>query len=427
MRKLVGEEVSSRGLGAHFRTMFLILGSMAIGLSVTACDGLLDVRLPGEIEAVDLREPGMAAMVMRGVQADFECGFAQYTVLSGVVSRIFMDAQTVTDLIPYSQRNLSPGHSNYNVGTCTSNAGLYVPMSTARWVADNAVELFEGFSDAEVPGRREMLARANAYAGYSFVLFGEGWCEAAFDEGPALQPAEIFGLAEERFTRALQVAEEVNLPDVLDLALVGRARARLNMGRGADAATDAQAVTPGFEFMATFSGSTFRRYNRVYNYNNSIRRISVEPEWRGLEWEGVADPRVPVLDTETNGADGRTPLWIQEKYTGWDSDIRLASHDEALLIIAESEGGQTAVDIINQFHERAGLPQFQSTDPAEIREHVLQERSRVLFLESHHMGDLRRLDRFPTGGTHPVKGWEYGSTTCFPMPDVERENNPNVS
>ena len=49
------------------------------------------------------------------------------------------------------------------------------------------------------------------------------------------------------------------------------------------------------------------------------------------------------------------------------------------------------MDIINVMHDRAGLPPFQSSDPAEIQAHVIQERERELFLEGQHIYTLIRL------------------------------------
>jgi hypothetical protein len=106
----------------------------------------------------------------------------------------------------------------------------------------------------------------------------------------------------------------------------------------------------------------------------------------------------------------------------------LATWDEAQLIIAEAEGGVTAVMIINMFHDRAGLPPFVSIDEGEIRQHVIEERRRELFLESHHLGDIIRynLELEPATGTPFSKGGTYGTTTCLPLPEVETLNNPNI-
>lgn len=129
------------------------------------------------------------------------------------------------------------------------------------------------------------------------------------------------------------------------------------------------------------------------------------------------------------GQDGQTELWLQEKYD-LDTGIPLATWEEAQLIIAEVEGGAQAVTIINRLHERAGLPPFASTDEEEIRAHVLEERRRELFLESHRVGDVVRLRQAlaPAAGT-PFTGslgGSYGGATCLPLPDVERDANPNI-
>jgi len=64
-------------------------------------------------------------------------------------------------------------------------------------------------------------------------------------------------------------------------------------------------------------------------------------------------------------------------------------------------------------------------DETEILNKVIDEKSRTLFLEGQRMGDLRRyldqygIDLFPTG-----PGIKDG--TCFPLPNAERDNNPDI-
>jgi hypothetical protein len=110
------------------------------------------------------------------------------------------------------------------------------PIQTARFDADNILTKLEGWTDDEVnasnPGRRtELIATAAAYAGYAYLLLGEGFCSATVDAGPELTQAEVLGLAEERFTRALAAADQAGDDDIRNLALVGRARARLDQGK----------------------------------------------------------------------------------------------------------------------------------------------------------------------------------------------------
>ena len=67
-------------------------------------------------------------------------------------------------------------------------------------------------------------------------------------------------------------------------------------------------------------------------------------------------------------------------------------------------------------------------DATEILDHVIEERRREFFLEAHRFWDHRRmLIPFdpPVGDPYP-KGGFYGDTRCFPLPDLERDNNPNI-
>jgi starch-binding outer membrane protein, SusD/RagB family len=106
----------------------------------------------------------------------------------------------------------------------------------------------------------------------------------------------------------------------------------------------------------------------------------------------------------------------------------MASYTEAQLIIAEVVGGERAVSIINALHDAAGLPHFASNDPPAIQAQVLEERSREFFLESQHFFDVARLNLplNPAVGAPYLKGGLYGDMRCFPLPDVERDNNPNM-
>lgn len=134
----------------------------------------------------------------------------------------------------------------------------------------------------------------------------------------------------------------------------------------------------------------------------------------------------------TAAADDLTPFWTQTKYPDQDTPIPIARYAEAQLIIAEIEGGQTAVDVINALHAAAGLPAYDPATDGPILDHVIQERERELFLESHHLYDIIRFNKslVPAAGTAyqetGAKGGFYGSVACLPLPLVERNNNPNI-
>ncbi|MGH9161685.1 MAG: RagB/SusD family nutrient uptake outer membrane protein, partial [Vicinamibacteraceae bacterium] len=278
------------------------------------------------------------------------------------------------------------------------------------------------FPAESVPDREEVLGTAAAYAAYSTTLLGEGFCEMAMDVGPIMTRQQVFERAEGWFTRALQHATS---DDIHNMALVGRARTRLDLGDDAGAVADAIQVPEGFVVLIETSRTSPRRENRHYVETHDAWEWTVAPHYRNLVVDGVPDPRVPVMDAEQLGQDGTTPLWLALKYTSHTDPVVLAGWREAQLIIAEASVGQVAVDAINRLRATHGLPLFASTDPQEIEAQVTEERRRELYLEGQRLGDMLRLGiPFPTGTTH--KGEPYGPITCIPLPTSERTANPNL-
>ncbi|MBI4539905.1 MAG: RagB/SusD family nutrient uptake outer membrane protein [Gemmatimonadetes bacterium] len=427
MRFSVLTGIARRAGKAIRRSLPTWLAVASVGLA--GCDELLEVDAPGRIDAEKLESATYASLLVESTIGDFECAFAAYIVTSGLVGNVFDDAQLASAVWPLDQRTVHASQRAYATTGCTG-FGVYTPLSTSRWSADNVIRLLDSWTDEQVPKRQGLIATAAAFAGYGLVLLGEGMCSAAIDGGPELARQDLFKVAEERFTRSITEAEKAGDAATVNMALVGRARARLNLGRAADAAVDARRVPSGFARNATYSAVSDRRRNRVYWSNNRGGSVTVGPSFRGLTFKGVKDPRVMVDNTGLLGADRATALWIQRKYSTESAPIRIASWEEAQLIIAEAVGGQTAVDIINVLHARLGLPAFSGSDPAEIRRQVIEERARQLFLESHHLGDLIRysLPLVPPPGTPypPKAGGVYGDQVCFPLPTVETRNNPTL-
>jgi len=393
------------------------------------CNSLLDVEAPSRVLASTVYQPGNAGLLVTSTVADFECSFGSYVEATGLMSDELADAALIIVRWEYDRREVSTA-SAIGTNPCTS-LGLYTPLSTARFQADELLKHLEQWTDAEVANRATLTATAAAYAGYSYLLMGEAMCSAAYDLGPELQRPAIFALAEDRFTRAINAAQPANASDILSLARVGRARTRLNLGKKTEAGTDAQLVPVGYVKNATFAATTFRRNNFVAIDNVIGNLVTVDPAFRNLTFGGVADPRVNVINANRTGSDGSTPMWVQQKFLTQGSPIQLATWEEAQLILAEAQGGQPAVDIINALHMRVGLPSFASSVPTAIQAQIIDERRRELFLESQRFYDIARYNvaLVPAPGTPypPKAGGVYGNQTCLPLPDVERRNNPNVS
>jgi len=401
----------------------------ALVFGVTACDGLdglLAVDLPGEVQESDLNDPRMATTLVVSAQADFECALSPHIWVTGSWVDDLHDTAQDRPGAFFSTRS---SNSRFYADHCTGTRPNYAPFQTSRRQAERAVELINEFPEGSVADRDYLLARAYAYAGYSYIFLGEAYCQLTFDAGPVHTREDTWRIAEARFTSALEHATRASAHDsaasIANLALVGRARARLNLGDYDGVVADASQVPKGFEFFATYDETPTRRRNSIYARNVLGSSSSVGTTFVGLEVEGVPDPRVDVYTLGRLGNDGVTPMWHQRKYTSYSSPIRFASWREAQLMIAEARGGSTAVDIINRLRDTFSLPHFESTDPEEIRATVWEERRRELFLEGTRIGDkLRSGEPWPTGHDH--RGRAFEDNTCIPLPEFELIANPNL-
>jgi hypothetical protein len=410
----------------------IVLSTPVLGCNVL--DKGLEATAPDKIETSVLETPANAGLIVNSAIGNFECALKMYIVDAGMASGEFMDATPTAANWPFDRRDTDPtADTRYATNDCTAY-GIYTPIQVARGTADRALELLQGWTDAQVADRQDLIAKAAAYAGYARILLGEGFCSAAINLGPEMTSLEIFASAEAVFTTAITAAQAAGNQQILNMAYVGRARARLDQGNKAGAAADAALVPPSFVMYATSENAPTIRQNRVQTFNQA-GLVSVAPSYRNLTVTSgsgqVPDTRVAVVYAGKNGTDNRTPLYIQTKYPTSTSPIPIASYKEAQLIIAEVQQGQTAVNIINALRAAAGLPAFSSTDPTAIANEVIEARRRELFLEGQHLYDVRRLNLplDPPAGipysTVYLKGGNYGTERCFPVPDVERLNNPN--
>lgn len=416
------------------RTNRVACALLALALPAWAgCDlnSALDVDAPTQILASSLDDPQKVPLLFSSVTAGFYCALGAYIVVSGEVSDLlaYVGGNALRD--KYYARSLSSGlgfsNGYQNTGCNGADAiGAYGNLHETRWYANDLVTKLEGWTDAEVaPANRvQTLARTAAIQGYAELLLGEGFCTMAFDNGPLVTRQEVFERAEATFSKAIQQAQAAADAQTLNLAYVGRARARLNAGDAAGAASDAALVpATGFLEATTQSGTDPYRRNQVFSQMQLQSLSSVETYWRGFTHQGVVDPRVALTQS-------LVPLevWSFDKYPTISTPIPIARSEEAQLILAEVQGGATAVTIINQLHP-PGMPAFSSSDPVEILAHVIEERAIVLFGEGHRLGDMLRynLPFRPAAGSPGVgSNAVFGTDTCMPLPIEEVNNNPNL-
>jgi hypothetical protein len=411
-----------------------IVASTALTLAaMAACDlnDALHVDAPSRIPANELETPANAVLLVNSAIGDFECAYGAYTAAGALIGEESVDGIQTADRYPYDRRSTQASDRRYSVNDCTS-LGTYVPLQTARVSAENVIDLLNGWTDAEVPNRQQLLATVSAHAGYSLLMLGEGFCQAvisSFDEaknpvlGGIIGRDSVLKLAEARFTDAITSADA----SIKNMALLGRAKARQDLGRLADARADAIQVPASFERMITASATPARRQNKVWADGNVNARGSLV----GEPYRSMTDPRVRFTRTTNTTVTG-IPVVYQTKYPDASSPIPFATGDEAQFIVAEADlaaGNLTsAVTIINTFRTRAGLPVFASTNAAAIKAELVEQRRREFFLEGQHLGDLIRytITPQPAAGTPYHGSGVYGNVLCLPLPDSERLNNPNA-
>lgn len=435
----------------------LLLGAVA------ACDDLLSVETPGQVAAADLEVPVVADLMVTSAISDLECSWNQYTAGSAVHSDEYIHSSGNLALRDWATRKQRSDDVSFSQGTCGGAVyPAYTPLHTARFQSNDVFRRLASDEFAGVPDRIGKQATMRAYGGYALVGLGEGFCEMTVPQeegvpGPLLSPNEVLQLAESRFSDAISLAEQAGNADIRNMALVGRARVRLNLGNFDGVIADAAQVPPGYLKEASRDGSDSRRFNYNFERNNApsgfrqnasiadnYRELTIDVDGRPTEGDGVPDPRVEVSTDGGTGTDGVTPHWVNEKYTSRASPLPIASYREAQLFLAEAHARSgsvgTAVDIINDRRDELGLPRVQfNPGPAEVLDLILEERRRDLFLEGgHRLNDMLRFRGTPheipflgePGSIHPdgvdQAGLEYGDATCYPLPDVERGGNPNI-
>lgn len=414
--------------------------ALVLALGLGACDSLdqlLEVEAPSRVIAQDLDDPRHAGLLVQSSWNEFRCAFTHYINAGGLVGWELRSLQNGGTRPYYDARSWSSGGwsaGSYARADCESGTTAhYITLSASRWLADEVLGRLDEWGVKAVPEKREWEAELATWSGYSHFFMGVSMCSVTFDVGPEHPPEYALEQAIDRFDRSIAAARETGRDDILNVARVGKARTLLNLGRTAEAAAVAAEVPEGFRYEMPYSSINNSTRNRQYRINHDVEDAGVGVLFHNMNYQDVPDPRVPVRNMERDVAGYGVELWHQLKYTSYDDPIPLARWEEAQLILAEAaleEGRlQDAVDIINIFHKRARLPEFQSSDPAEILDLIIYNRQAELFLESHHWEDMQRygLPYYPAAGEPFPMGGVYGSQTCFPLPDEEVANNPNIS
>jgi hypothetical protein len=464
-------------------------------LALAACDDLLVADFPDTITEHDLRDARNAELQLMSAIALFECGYSAFgwvalgheDVLESRAGVANVHSFTAT---PYTgDCDTAQQDGSWFDQIMGSRAMISNPRGTG--VYDRLR------NEWDLPLTRERLSAISAiYMAAALDHFGEFYCEMTFDGGDLLSPDDVLAMAESWITdlALVHIANEGDfaLPNGISTSAESMAhglRARIRWARGdlAGAASDAESVPPGFTAWVTREVGTTRR-NKIYDsgtsaafsgmtrqnvwWNPSTRRpnpatglswpdtipftgyvfLGVLPDGRAIDDRGypivwasgrtvqeapiplnngaVPDPRVRH---RFHSISGPAKPEIPTRYGSAADDIPLVDWEEMWLIRAENEGGQGAIDLVNEMRSSAGLPIVTYMDGGsataeEIRFMVLEERRRWLFEDAgrYWSTKIRNTDVlwFPRAEGRSESGFQLLGGVRLAMPDAEYTINP---
>lgn len=404
--------------------------AILVTLGCLGCDSLLDVA--SNPQTVDASRTINIEEAVIGVTVDLMFAYDETISFGGLFGDEFVHTGTAPAIRLFEQRMVSSDHGEGAGRGAGLGGGFYIPLQRANTVAELHLERIIAGGFEGVAENSPQFALFAVYAGFAKVWLADLYCTVALrGVGPEYTSEEVYELAAADFTRALGASGISNA--IRQAALVGRARVRLILGDNVGAAADAVQVDPSFELLLPYSTNTFEQRNRVHVHTFDVANWSTAPAFRDLTIDGTAtpDPRVELAGPFP-GNEPSQAVYAPAKAGTPSAPLRVATGDEARYIVAEVMGGQTAVDIINEVRARYGITETWSPvggDADEIRDKLIEERRRTLFIDGVRTGDLRRyitkygLDFFPTSAP---QGFPMGNQTCLPLPDIERDTNEGV-
>ena len=404
-----------------------LLTVLVISLFLVGCGDLFDVDNPTNIIDEELEDPLMITALANSPEAAFAEGY----------SDVILDASLPTDEGTHHSTRSSRIELMTGVFLSFNEQydDRYDELARARWLADDVANRLSTQLDA--PNADARVAHAYYWGGLSRVFLAKHFVEVPIDGGAPQTPVAIYESAVARFDQAAEIAGAAG-DDNLRAAILGsKARALRALyfetgeqasyfDQAAAAAEQALGIDPSYQLDVRYQqpGSQNTVYSRAAtgqlydgmhpNFANRVDPVS-----------GELDPRIQHserLGTDPQGHDIHEPL----KYPGRNADIPASRWQEAELILAEHRllngNPDEAVSRMNRVRAAAGLPDYEGTDPVEIRTQFHYERETEFWMEGRRWADMRYYDLIPADWTQASQaaGWRK-----WPVSQQERGTNPH--
>jgi hypothetical protein len=470
--------------------------ALILGVSLVAgCDTILEVDTRSDLTDSALSDPASAIDHVNSFIAHFECGYSTWSYYSAG-DEDGMDPRSGLYWAGGSHRyNHYPnrGGCDENAHDTSYYDQFMVSRAMAYFLHDR-LNAADGWTVQQVPEKEKLSAFASLYAAANLEYLGSYFCEMSIDRGELMTVDETLGLAsgwvDAAFQHIAAVGSDFELPHDITpfeggataMAYALQARIRWAQGDLQGAAQAASQVPIGFKAHVTRSGGLQRR-NKVYQQGlqTPYSRISGVNDWwqgqpnpvTGQDWPEVIpftgslhlailpdgravwdDNQLPVrtegphrkagenaavpdtrVPTELNeqilgGGTGYVPV----KYASESDPIPFLNWEEIWLIRAEAEGGQAAIDLVNDIRDAHGLPRVtyaDPSDPVQIRNMIIEEKRRSLWLEGRYLATkIKNTDIlwFPRGNgvTQSLQADYLGAVRRL-MPEDEYILNPNFT
>jgi len=404
------------------KTLRRIGAGIAGLLALSACGNFLEVEYPNVVSAEDVDPLADATTLSVSALQDLASSYGTYAVFGGIFTGELYSADVNSGGNLMSVRQVDE----------TATNGYFASMSRARVLATKVLSSLDG-----TPGASSVnAARAWNVSGYAFLSFAEYFCSATVDGGPELTTTNLLDSAAANFTKAVVIGTALGASgaSMKDLALVGRARAHLAVGRKPLALADAQAVSANFRFDLVYINdltNITRLGNLIWHQFFNIGNAAVAPPFQNL-----TDPRVQTTSPSVNRLrpmDGVTDMWSINKFNSYAAPIRLASKLEADYVAAEAQGTTAMLALVGARRSANAQPAYTgATDDASVLVEFLRQKTLDFYVEGKRMGDYRRYPTqlpflVPAGTTYRKPNVPpYGNGRCWPLPIQERTNNPNL-
>jgi starch-binding outer membrane protein, SusD/RagB family len=419
-----------------------LIASLA-GVVTMGCTGLLDVNNPNNVTGESLENPVAAPSILNGAENSTTRALASiYTPYAGATDEtIFVGSRD--DYQQLNQGQVGNPSNEYINGNSFN-------VNEARWLADNAIKLLEGFKKAGKLTDNTLIARAYLNGAVIYTTIADMFDDFTISDRTVAAPpvtearmSVLYDSATLYLDRALPLSSGNQRTTVLAM------RARVKHAKGMWAKLNPVPAAPTNPLVAdngyvadaqaaltAMAGTTFRYDLLPTSENaggwgfelNSRIELTPSPFFATLNKTNTVD-KIVVKDPVANVIDPFAVERINATTKPAQPNnipMRIVSSEEMYLLLAEgalAAANNAGFDTqINALRATVGLPPY--TGSGVTRLQLLEHERRVaLLFEGRRLNDMYRFGvKSPTWNVNSTAVKQPGC--AFPIGISERESNP---